>query len=94
MRTKLSSSVHTRRAHNLMIRGVSSLACFNSTSIPSHQHLRCKSHDKSLLTVAKLITYRGLPPEKQELLCCSHLIIINSDLLLARGRRVVNTGLK
>ena len=43
VRTRLSSSVQTRRAHNLIFLGAVSSACFNSISIPSHQHLRCRT---------------------------------------------------
>jgi len=43
VRTRLSSSVQTRRAHNLIFLGAFSSVCFNSISIPSHQHLRCRS---------------------------------------------------
>jgi hypothetical protein len=46
VRTRLSSSVHTLRAHNLIFLGGFSPACFNSTSIPSHQHLRFGSRHR------------------------------------------------
>lgn len=46
VRTRLSSSVQTRRAHNLIFLGAVSSACFNSISIPSHQHLRCRTRQR------------------------------------------------
>jgi hypothetical protein len=94
--TRLSSSVQTRRAQSLIGLG-SSFSGARFTSRPSHQHFLYTA--KSVCSSAsdqdvEQKTYRGFPPEQEELLCCRHLVVVNRDLRLARARRMVDTRLE
>ena len=92
VRTKLSSRVQTRRAQSLMT-FEGSPGSATSTSMPSHQHLRCHGSEVRAQAIWSIITHRRFPPEQQELLRGGHLVVVDRDLPLAgRVRGVHDAG--
>ena len=92
--TRLSSSVHTRRAQSFTSNGSWVGSC-TLTSCPSHQHLRCKcgrvSHRllRQGTKEQEESTYSWFSPEKEQLLCSSHLCIVDAYCRLAQVRGAI-----
>jgi hypothetical protein len=85
--TKLNSSVQTLLAQTFMLT-ISSEPSWRGTSTctPSHQHLRCNHQDDNRIFISSKTqipaqqawrAHRRFPPEQQQLLCGTHLPLID-----------------
>lgn len=85
--TKLNSSVQTLLAQTFMLTISSDPSCRGtSTCTPSHQHLRYNHQDDNYILISSpdrramakgLGAHRRFPPEQQQLLCGTHLPLID-----------------